>query len=327
MDEKRMPIAGHLVELRHRLIICLVAVLVGMVVGFYLCPDVFYPIIRAPLDAVRGDEADNPFLLRTPLLDLLSMYRSDGPAVGVDGPPPGVLLGALLGHIAERRAAPPGAAPRLPDPLLWDLAGYLARDAAGVRPVAANTLHFLSPTDALVMRLKVSLIVGIILMLPVVLYEVWAFVASGLYTHERRYVLVYGPASFALFILGAALGYFVVLPLGVFFLLEQGQTLGLQPMLTITEYAPFVMWLLLGFGIVFQMPLVVLFLTRLGVLGPDKLTQARPYAVLGMFVVAGFITPPDIFTMIAMAVPMLALYEFSILLSRVALKRVKAGSK
>ena len=176
----------------------------------------------------------------------------------------------------------------------------------------------------IVMRLKVSLIIGILLALPIIVYEIWAFVSSGLYEHERRYVLIYGPASFLLFVLGAALAYFVVLPLGVVVLLAQGEAIGLKWILTINEYAPFVMWLLLGFGIIFQMPLVVLFLTKLGILGPEKLRKSRRYAILIMFVVAAFITPPDPFTQVAMAIPMIALYEASILLSRMAVRKREA---
>jgi len=242
-----------------------------MIIAYIFYPDVFYPMICAPLDAVQGEETTNPFVLKTPLLTALTKYHrsssgeSSGPSVA--------------------------------------------------------SLHSQSLMVPIVMRLKVSLIIGVLLALPVILYEIWAFVSSGLYKHERRYVLVYGPASFFLFVLGAALSYFVVLPFGVVVLLAQGEAIGLKWILTINEYAPFVMWLLLGFGIIFQMPLVVLFLTKLGILGPEKLRKSRRYAILIMFIVAAISPPPDPFTQVAMAIPMLALYEASSLLSRMAVRK------
>lgn len=274
MNEKRMSISGHLVELRSRLLVCIVATLLMMIIAYIFYPDVFYPMICAPLDAVQGAEATNPFVLKTPLLTALTKYHRSS--------------------------------------------------SGGSSSPSATSLHYQSLMVPIVMRLKVSLIIGILLALPIILYEIWAFISSGLYGHERRYVLIYGPASFVLFLLGASLAYFIVLPLGVVVLLAQGEAIGLKAILTINEYAPFVMWLLLGFGIIFQMPLVVLFLTKLGIVGPEKLAKSRRYAILIMFVVAALITPPDPFTQIAMAIPMIALYEVSILLSRMAVRKREA---
>jgi len=279
MDEKRMPISEHLRELRYRLIVCLVAVLVGMIAAYVFCPTVFYPIIRAPLDAIQGYEAKNPYVLKTPLLEALVKRYRDRPGASSD------------------------------------------RNREG-----ENQLHFRSLTEPFIMRLKISLVVGIILALPVLVYEIWAFVSAGLQEHERKYVRVYAPASFCLFLLGAALAYFVVLPIGVVFLLQQGDKFDLRAVLMFKEYAPFVMWLLLGFGLIFEMPLVVLFLSKIGLVEPRTLTRSRRYAILIMFIVAAFITPPDPFTQIAMAIPMMALYEFSILLSWLAVRKRRAAA-
>jgi sec-independent protein translocase protein TatC len=274
MEEPRMPIGQHLIELRTRLIICIVATLLAMIVAYVFYPDVFYPMIRAPLDALLGDEASNPFVLQTPLLRRLAELQQPSSDKG------------------------PGAG-----------------------PASAGVLHFQSLTTPIVMRLKVSLVIGLLLALPVILYQVWAFVSAGLHAKERRYVLIYGPASFVLFVFGAALAYFVVVPLAVVVLLGQGEAIGLKAILTINEYVPFVLWLLLGFGSIFQMPLVVLFLTKLGLVGPAKLRKGRRYAILGIFIVAAIITPPDPFTQVAIAIPMLALYEVSILLSWLAVRK------
>jgi len=259
-----MPLADHLVELRTRLIVCIAAALLGMIVAYVFYDDVFYPIIRAPLDVAQGNETGNPFVVRTPLLKLLG----GGSAAG------------------EGEAAP------------------------------VIMLNYTSVTVPLMVRLKVSLVVGMLLALPVIAYEIWMFVSSGLYEHERRLVAVFGPASFALFFVGVAVAYFGVLPIGVAFLIKEGNAIGLKPILTVNEYAPFVMWLLLGFGLIFQTPLVILFLTRIGLVNPQMLGRSRRYAILAVFIIAAVLTPPDVFTQIAMATPMIALYELSIFLSR-----------
>lgn len=267
-----MPIGAHLEELRLRLIICIVGTLLATILAYAYCPTVFYPMLRAPLDAVQGRAAGNPFVLRTPLLDLLASQR----ARETDAP----------GDEGER-----------------------------IR------LHYQSLIVPFVVRLKVSLVIGIVLALPLILYEIWAFVSAGLYPTERRLVRYYGPASFLLFVAGALAAYFVVLPLGVVFLLRQGDLFELEAILTIDKYAPFVMWLILGFGLIFQMPLVALFLTKIGVLEPGMLGKWRKVAVVAAFVLAAVFTPPDPFTQVAMALAMIGLYEFSILLARLAARR------
>jgi len=269
-----MPLADHLVELRTRLIVCIAAALLGMIVAYVFYDDVFYPIIRAPLDVAQGNETGNPFVVRTPLLKLLG----GGSAAG------------------EGEAAP------------------------------VIMLNYTSVTVPLMVRLKVSLVVGMLLALPVIAYEIWMFVSSGLYEHERRLVAVFGPASFALFFVGVAVAYFGVLPIGVAFLIKEGNAIGLKPILTVNEYAPFVMWLLLGFGLIFQTPLVILFLTRIGLVNPQMLGRSRRYAILAVFIIAAVLTPPDVFTQIAMATPMIALYELSIFLSRFAYRKRRGGA-
>ncbi len=269
MNEKRMPLSQHLAELRSRLIVCILATVVMTVAAYVYCPDVFFPILRAPLDALHGRSSGNPFVVETPIIRLLGEYRLEE---------------------SETR------------------------------------LHVLSVTEAFIMRLKVSFVVGIILALPVIVYEVWAFVAAGLHENEKKWGRTYGPFSFLLFLGGAALAYFVVLPVGTAFLLWQGKELGLEPMLRLKDYMPFVLWLLLGFGVVFQMPLVILFLTKIGVVGPPALRRARPYAILAIFIVAAVLTPPDAFTQIAMAIPMMGLYELSILLSHAAVRKGRVAS-
>jgi sec-independent protein translocase protein TatC len=182
--------------------------------------------------------------------------------------------------------------------------------------VTATQLHHTSFIDPFIMRLKVSLLFGIIIALPVIVFEAWAFIAAGLRQHERRYAMLYAPISLLLFFAGVSVAYFLVMPLGMIFLLEQGSALDLKPTLMLKEYVPFIMWPLLGFGVIFQMPLVALFGAKIGLLKPEMLTRHRPHAIVAMFVVAAILTPPDPFTQLAMAVPMLLLYEVSVLVTR-----------
>lgn len=272
MNEKRMSLGEHLAELRSRVLVCVMATVLATALAYCFCADVFFPLIRAPLDAIQGDEAQNPFVLKTPLLRLLAKER-----------------------------------PR-PEP--------------GLPP---NQLYYHSLVVPILVQFKVSLVVGIILALPVLVYQVWAFVSAGLYPKERRYVRIYGPVSFVLFLVGVAVAYFVILPVSVVFLIGQGEAMGLRPILSVDRYMSLILWLLLGFGIVFEMPLVLLFLAKIGVVTPRGLAKGRRFAILAIVIVAACITPTsDPFTLMAMAIPMIGLYELSILLARVTARKREA---
>lgn len=180
----------------------------------------------------------------------------------------------------------------------------------------AGHLVFLKPTEAFFSRIEISLYGGVFLALPVIIYQVWRFVSPGLVKTERQYLFWIVPCSYLLFVAGAALAFFVVLPVGVTFLLAYG-TENIQPMISIDAYLSFVTMLLLAFGAIFQLPLVILFLTKLGLVTPAMLAARRKYAVVVIFILAGILTPgPDIFSQLMMAIPTLLLYEISILLSR-----------
>lgn len=180
----------------------------------------------------------------------------------------------------------------------------------------AGQLVFLKPTEAFFSRIEIALYGGVFLALPVIIYQVWRFVSPGLVKTERRYLFWIVPFSYLLFVAGAALAFFVVLPVGVTFLLAYG-TENIQPMISIDAYLSFVTMLLLAFGAIFQLPLVILFLTKLGLVTPAALAAKRKYAVVVIFILAGVLTPgPDIFSQFMMAIPTLLLYEISIILSR-----------
>jgi sec-independent protein translocase protein TatC len=189
-----------------------------------------------------------------------------------------------------------------------------------IRPV--GRVVFLAPTEAFFVRLKVAALSGAFLSLPVVLFQVWRFVGVGLTPKERRSTLSLLPFSLALFVGGAAFAFFAILPVGVRYLLGY-QTESLVPMISVGAYTSFATSFVLAFGLVFQLPIVILFLARIGVVTPASLAAGRRYALLGIVVLSAVLTPGgDVFSQALMAVPTYLLYEASIWIARVFAPRV-----
>ncbi|MBI5137795.1 MAG: twin-arginine translocase subunit TatC [Nitrospirae bacterium] len=184
-----------------------------------------------------------------------------------------------------------------------------------IRPVD-TPMVFLSPGEAFWANLKVAFLGGLILALPVVLYQAWKFLEPGLYPEERRLGLAFIISATLLFVAGVLFCAYVVFPLTIGFLLSY-KTEGLTPMLAIGTYVDFNVKFFLAFGIIFELPPVITLLARLGLVTPQKLSANRKYAVLGAFVVAAVLTPtPDVFNQLLMAVPLMLLYEVGILCAR-----------
>lgn len=179
-----------------------------------------------------------------------------------------------------------------------------------------DTLIFTGISEAFFTFLKVSLLSGILLAIPVIMYEFWMFVAPGLYKNERRMMLPIIIISSFFFIGGALFGYFVVFPYGFQFLLGFA-TETLRPFPSMKEYLSFSAKLLLAFGFVFELPLVITFLAKIGLVTVDFLKANRKYAVLIFFVGSAILTPPDVVTQVMMAIPLMILYEISIIGARV----------
>jgi len=179
-----------------------------------------------------------------------------------------------------------------------------------------GTLVFTGVPEAFFTYLKVSLLVGILLAVPVITYEFWMFVAPGLYKNERRLMLPIVLISSVFFVGGALFGYFIVFPYGFKFLLGFA-TENLRPLPSMKEYLSFSSKLLLAFGFVFELPLVITFLARLGLVGVPFLKRNRKYALLLFFVGSAFLTPPDVVTQIMMSFPLMILYEISIIGAKV----------
>lgn len=168
--------------------------------------------------------------------------------------------------------------------------------------------------------LKLAFVVAIVFAIPVLLYQLWAFIAPGLYKHEQQMVFPLLFSSTLLFYCGMAFAYFVVFPL-VFGFFTKVVPTGVQVMTDIKSYLDFVFSMFLAFGVAFEVPVAVFLLVRGGIVDPDKLAQKRPYVVLWAFVVAMLLTPPDVFSQTLLAIPMLLLFELGLFIARRGAKK------
>ncbi|HEX7065417.1 MAG TPA: twin-arginine translocase subunit TatC [Bacillales bacterium] len=196
--------------------------------------------------------------------------------------------------------------------------------APAAEDIALNAFRL---TDPVYIYFQFAFLIALILAGPVLLYQLWAFVSPGLYENERRVTLMYIPMTVFLFLLGLAFSYFVLLPFVMDFLLGMTQDLNVQGEFGIYEYFTFLFKLTIPFGFVFQLPLLAMFLTRLGLITPQFLRKIRKYAYFVLLVVAGLITPPDVISQLVVMVPLVILYEISIVISGFAYRKVLNAQK
>jgi len=162
-------------------------------------------------------------------------------------------------------------------------------------------------------------VAGLLAALPIIFYQVWTFIAPGLYKEEKMMVLPLVATSTILFLAGAAFCYYITLPIGLEFLIGFG-TDEIEPIITVNSYLSFSGLMIIAFGVAFQLPVLSYVLTRLGLLGPQMMAKGRRYALVGILTLGAILTPPDIFTQLLLAGPIYLLYEISIIVSRMAYK-------
>ena len=171
-------------------------------------------------------------------------------------------------------------------------------------------------TGSFFVPMKVTMLVAFIVALPVVMYQLWAFIAPGLYMHERKLILPLVVSSYSLFIIGMAFAYFLVFPTVFKFMASYNAPLGAEMSTDIDNYLSFAMTTFLAFGITFEVPVVVVVLVRMGMVPLAKLKEIRPYVIVGAFVISAIVTPPDVLSQLLLAVPMTMLYELGLLVAR-----------
>lgn len=206
-----------------------------------------------------------------------------------------------------------------------DIYHLLARPLLQHLPVGSNMIA-IDVTAPFFVPMKVTMLVALLISLPNTLYQIWAFVAPGLYTREKKLILPLVLSSVLLFCLGMAFAYFLVFPV-VFTFMATVTPAGVAMMTDIDKYLSFVLGMFVSFGAAFEVPVVVLLLVRMGVLTVAKLRTARPYVIVGAFVVAAIVTPPDVLSQTMLAIPLWVLYEVGILASWVMQRHRKPADR
>lgn len=188
-------------------------------------------------------------------------------------------------------------------------------------------MQALGPADGFLSYVKISLITGLVISSPWVFYHIWMFVAAGLYQHEKRYVYYAVPFSAVLFIAGSLFFIIVVAPLTLAFLVKMNDFLGLNSIYSFPLYISFMTHLMLVFGIAFQTPTAIFFLNKTRLVSIKALSRSRKYVLLVIVIVAAMATPPDVFSQIALAIPLYFLFELGILLCYISERRKASRNK
>ncbi|CAM5206914.1 Sec-independent protein translocase protein TatC OS=Ureibacillus acetophenoni OX=614649 GN=tatC PE=3 SV=1 [Ureibacillus acetophenoni] len=183
------------------------------------------------------------------------------------------------------------------------------------------TLNAFNVTDPLAVYLQVTFLISLVITSPVILYQLWAFITPGLHESERKATLKYIPYAFLLFMGGLAFAYFVLFPSVLQFMMNLSERLEIQQTIGINKYFSFLFKLVVPFGFIFELPVVTLFLSRLGVLNPALMSKFRKYSYFVLFVIAVLLAPPDIVSYILISIPLFVLYEISIIIARIGYKK------
>ncbi|TVY09795.1 twin-arginine translocase subunit TatC [Paenibacillus cremeus] len=190
-----------------------------------------------------------------------------------------------------------------------------------IPPADTISWNVFSPWDAIKMYMNFALVMGLIITLPFSMYQIWSFLKPGLRVEEQKASLIFVPFALILFLMGLAFGYFVVFRMAFLFTSAISKNLQLTETYGIAQYFSFMFNILIPISLLFELPIVVMFLTKLRLLNPMRLRKLRRYAYLLLVIVATMITPPDATSAIIVSVPMIVLYEFSVFLSGVVYRK------
>ena len=187
-----------------------------------------------------------------------------------------------------------------------------------IKPV--GSVVFNAPGEAFSAYMLFTLLVGFVIAMPFFLYQVWSFAWEALTDKERKYILLFGPLSLLFFLGGGFFAYFVIVPIAIKFLLGFSSVY-VVPMISIKNYISFIGSFILSFAIVFELPLVLVFLVKIGIATPEFLRQYRRHAIMAILIVSAILTPPDICSQLLMAVPLVVLYELGVIFSLLAYQK------
>lgn len=289
-DTPELTFIEHLEELRTRLIICISALVVCTIIGFFVSNYVIN-ILTQPLKKAAYRRPAQPLHIK---VDSQGHLLLEQPLSKED-----IKKLSRFQMVFEFEEAP--------------------GQQFNFGPDYRSQFYYFSPLDPLVLRIKASIIAGIILALPILLWQLWLFVSPGLTRKEKHYTFPLMFMGLGLFPLGCAFAYFFLrFALG---LLSRYAMPGLEPRLEIFRYLNFVLTMMIATGAIFEVPMVILFLTRIGVVSTAMLRRYRAYAIIGIFIITAMLTPPDVVTQVVMAIPLIFLYELSIWLARPIEKR------
>ena len=203
-------------------------------------------------------------------------------------------------------------------PFTGEIFGFLSLPFQSTFP--PSSLIGTGPAEAFLLRMKLSLFAGIFISLPILFYQVWAFIVPGLYEEEKRYVIPFVLVSSFNFLVGAWFAHFVVLEYAFEFFASQYQSMGVTPAIRMTEQLSFVAQTIIAFGATFEFPVLAFFLARIGMITDRTLIDGARYAIVIIFIVAAVLSPPDVLTQFLLAGPLLILYGISIFVVRFAAK-------
>jgi sec-independent protein translocase protein TatC len=298
-DLTSMSLGDHLEELRARLIMALVALAIGILICFSMGKYIIR-FIQGPYTSVMNSYT-------------LKKYKDPNAL-------PLTLSQVVLTNLLQELSTDPNAPHVDPNLIQYAQAVYTKTLNAWtgspdmLEGLNTTRLMSLGPSDALLSYMKISFITGLILTAPWVFYQIWMFVAAGLYSHEQKYVKTAIPFSAGLFMLGALFFLFIVAPLTLRFFLVFGDMIGVTCNWTFQKYISFVTTLMLVFGLAFQTPIAILILNRTGLVNIQALKSNRKYVLLGTFIIAAMATPPDPLSQVSLAIPLYALYELGVVL-------------
>ncbi|MDR3618938.1 MAG: twin-arginine translocase subunit TatC [Paludisphaera borealis] len=320
-----MSFGEHLEELRVRLILALIGLFAGALIVFIPPMDIGKRVMeqmQAPAKVALEKYYRNEYDKKVAAAEATNEVAPE-----VQAQIPAEALVAAIKQVAPKLELPDAESLKgveLSFPVRFDLPGMINVSRKSVYQ-PDNSLISLGPLETITIYFMVCLVSGLVLSSPWVFYQIWAFIAAGLYHHEQHYVMRFLPVSLGLFFAGVGLCFWGVLPLTMTFLLDFNVWLGVAPTLRLSEWMSFATMLPLVFGIAFQTPLVMLFLERIGIFTVDDYRSKRKIAILIITVAAALLTPgADPISMTLLAIPMVLLFELGIILISRGKKRAIA---